>query len=199
MSTQNRVTTATRRGLTVIEMLLVCVIMAVLAGLVLPAFAAVRKETRMTTCRSHLRQLGMAIEQYVSDYGAYPNPIQLVESVKDKRILRCPEDDGHTPSASSYTFRSMLPPNFQKYWELPELDPNTVLVICRHHLERQESLQGDRRQVGEAQYPKNLVLRAAGAVQPINEADVQEVFVPGDRPTFVRIYPGEPGYKPRTR
>ncbi|HEX8237519.1 MAG TPA: DUF1559 domain-containing protein [Abditibacteriaceae bacterium] len=59
---------ATRRGFTLIEILIVLVIIAILAGILLPVFARVREGARATSCASNLKQLGMAFTQYTADY-----------------------------------------------------------------------------------------------------------------------------------
>ncbi|MDA3960019.1 MAG: prepilin-type N-terminal cleavage/methylation domain-containing protein [Planctomycetota bacterium] len=57
-----------RRGFTLIELLVVISIIAVLAALLLPAIGLARSAARKTQCLSNLRQAGMAIQGYVSDY-----------------------------------------------------------------------------------------------------------------------------------
>src|SRR3712207_1624377 len=101
-----------RRAFTLVELLLVLLIIAVLAGLLFPVFQATRREARMSACTANLRQLGMAYGMYVSEYGTYPEPARFVRAVEDRRLLFCPEDPRKTPAASSYTFRTLLPPDF---------------------------------------------------------------------------------------
>lgn len=183
-----------KSGFTLLELVLVIAIVVVLVALLLPAFAAARKQARMATCTSNLRQLGMAFNMYAADYGAYPNPMQFVKSVRDRKLLHCPEDAGNQPAASSYTFRSLLPPDFKPYWQEAELDPNTVLLVCNQHLEQRMEQHGEVRRQTAPHYPFKLALRAGGAVERIHLSDVREVMVPGDHPSFVRVYPKELGY-----
>jgi len=49
----------------------VIAIVAVLAGLLLPALAAAREKARRTACLGNLNQMGTALESYCSDYGMY--------------------------------------------------------------------------------------------------------------------------------
>jgi prepilin-type N-terminal cleavage/methylation domain-containing protein len=56
-----------RRAFTLIELLVVIVIIAILVALLFPVFAQSREQARKTTCASNLRQLGMAVHQYVAD------------------------------------------------------------------------------------------------------------------------------------
>jgi prepilin-type N-terminal cleavage/methylation domain-containing protein/prepilin-type processing-associated H-X9-DG protein len=54
-------------GFTLIEVLIVLVIIAILAGILLPVFAKAREGARRTSCASNLRQMGMAFQQYTQD------------------------------------------------------------------------------------------------------------------------------------
>lgn len=186
--------TNSRTGFTLVELLLVVTIIGVLVAILFPTFTVARKQARLARCTANLHQLGMAYGLYLSDYGELPDPVRLVHSVRDRRLLNCPEDARPDHAASSYTFRTLIPPRYQPYWEQPDLDPNTVVAVCTQHLEQEVREVGDTRQVGEARYPIELVLRANGAVSRIHKDAVREVFVPGDRPSYSHVYPGELSY-----
>jgi prepilin-type N-terminal cleavage/methylation domain-containing protein len=182
------------RGFTLVELLLVIATIALLAALLFPVLSSARKQARMSRCTANLRQIGTALSLYAADYGEYPDPMRLTRSIQDERILFCPEDSGGT-AASSYTFRTVLPPHFRPYWEEVELDPNTVLVVCNNHLEEPEGHVGRTLTHGPPRYPFKLALRAGGAVERLHVSRIREVLVPGPRPAYVRVYPGELSYE----
>ena len=61
-----------RRGMTLIEVLLTISIIAILIAILLPAVQMARESSRRTQCANNLRQIGIALNAYVSDYALYP-------------------------------------------------------------------------------------------------------------------------------
>jgi len=57
-----------RRAFTLIELLVVIAIIAILAAILFPVFAKAREKARQASCQSNVKQLGVALRQYVQDF-----------------------------------------------------------------------------------------------------------------------------------
>lgn len=66
--------TTIKRGFTLIELLVVISIIALLISILLPALRSAREAAQSAGCLSQLRQIGMAVNLYLNDYGPWLPP-----------------------------------------------------------------------------------------------------------------------------
>ena len=101
-----------RNGFTLIELLIAIAIVAVIAAILFPVFGAVRERGRRTVCQSNLKQIAIAMQQYVQDNGGMYPPLPSdwgyapYSYLKNTAAFRCPD---HAPNEIAEQF-SLNPP-----------------------------------------------------------------------------------------
>ena len=115
-----------RPGFTLVELIVVMAIIGVTISISIPAINAVRTSARRAKCQSNLRQIGIAMESYMTSRGPgakYPKAASLpsvtpsLPSIADilkpyaedqDAVFACPEDKVYFPvEGLSYEYRSI--------------------------------------------------------------------------------------------
>lgn len=73
-----------RRGLTLIELVVVIIVIGLLAGLVAPQILGRVSDARVTTARAQIELISVALENYRLDNGIYPSTSQGLQSLQVK-------------------------------------------------------------------------------------------------------------------
>ena len=64
-----------RRGLTLIELVVVMTILIALGGLLIPMFASMLTRGHTSTCATNIGEVAKAVQQYQLLYGSYPTDL----------------------------------------------------------------------------------------------------------------------------
>lgn len=99
-------------GFTIIELLIVIVVIAILAGLVLNAFGNIQARARDTERRNDINAIHTQLELFYTDNSAYPDALSELTNLNAEALVapNDGEDYTYTPAedGSSYTLSADL-------------------------------------------------------------------------------------------
>ncbi len=86
-------------GFTLIELLVVIAIIGILAAMLFPVFSRARESARKTQCLSNVKNIAMAIQMYLTDYGRFPPSEHRAQALADS-VAWTAEEGGCAGTAS---------------------------------------------------------------------------------------------------
>ncbi len=82
-------------GFTLIELLVVITIIAILIGLLFPAFKGVQDQAKRTQAKNDITQVVTAVNAFYTEYGQYPYPANVANTGTDPQDLFAADDDNN--------------------------------------------------------------------------------------------------------
>ncbi|MFH2138909.1 MAG: type II secretion system protein [Candidatus Omnitrophota bacterium] len=103
-----------KKGFTLVELLVVMAVIAILAGFLVPALGRAREQGRRTSCMNNLKQIGLAISMYRLDNNeAFPADLNALYAadgskyIDNLEVFVCPSSGNGAPAvpgAGDYTY-----------------------------------------------------------------------------------------------
>ena len=110
------------RGFTLIEMLAVIAIIALLAGMLLPALSKARIRARVAKAKAEMLNIRVSIEQYYADYSTYPTNYRITDGKSEALDKLVVDTKSYISNVPTDPFLSS---SYYKYYCNDEVDDTT--------------------------------------------------------------------------
>jgi prepilin-type N-terminal cleavage/methylation domain-containing protein len=171
-----------KRGFTLIELLVVVAIIAILAGMLLPALARARETARRGVCVSNLKQIGLALKMYAQDFDeSFPDASGVAQppggpTEGEGHVIMCFNKLlGYTNSTAAGWEKIRPCPNYLK-------DPG--IFICPSQKNDAKSTDVRIRKRSECSYAYAM---DAGWSAPLNEQTQDDSVIVVDKQSVARL------------
>ena len=129
--------TRSRRGFTLVEMLVVIAIIMILAGILMPMLEVAQRKGREAYCTNNLRQIHIGWKAYMinEEYHLPPGALRLLTKsgggaenfIDNSKVFLCKEDQyrgahGGKPPSSQFQYAETDEPNCSYLYELSSVD-----------------------------------------------------------------------------
>lgn len=98
-----------RAAFTLIEMIMVIAVIMIIAGMVVGVYSLVKTQGARTRARTEINQLGLALENYRTDYGGYPQDPQKTDQLDPRNIADAMDisPTGKLAASSKYLYECL--------------------------------------------------------------------------------------------
>ena len=118
-----------RRAFSLIELLAVCVVIAMLAGIMLGLVRSVQRKMDRSQTKADIAALSMAIESFRSDYGVYPTSSLIRVSSYPPSGMNSALWGAGEVNNSGLLLAQLCPPNGKPYYHFRSAQTNSLSAI----------------------------------------------------------------------